>query len=692
GPWTGDLLGFAAQPTQKFVDVYMLKEVTPTVGFFTKGVVDLRWKFTPDDEQKLAAARDKAAHAANPIDRFTASADVEELELQKERARRAAAYAKHIDEWPELKYRFQRDSLYQYLRDKYHNTTDQQFEAWWGQWLQNNLSGATNALVVSKILDPSSTQPISTGDMPMEHGLKVTPQPIPIGRLHDRAKDDLERARKLTNTYDDMEKRRLAASQRNLQEASALYRAENVGLAVEKLKDDPQMENYLLALHYLAVPRAVPVLKTVIYNVDSSTASTDDNSTHVFQVATQLDVDPTLYYPDNTAAAENGADVSNQYYIKNSFLDPASLKGSPASADNVPLLQSSQEALSALLQDHDKDITAGRGVVVITSAFANDMADLSNALPATYMHLPSARCTKVTWTPGKNGPLGAVSVDGKNRYLMAQTVGFVSTPPKAGDEYWYAMQNFPMPGRIEAGRVSAFTPIVKIHRQPGGALTGTCDYTVQFNGILSQTHMDVTGTLDDAKPTQLNISGKQVRSYPENGTIVGDTTEFKATLNSKPNYMSGGGGQMTYIFSYLNDKVPAQMGFDAKQTAEALKNTHKPYDVPYSSWSLELMTGEPTADDPKPLKGTWHSNIGDFTLDQWCGHVEGTIKYTDGKWGLVKGWTDSATSLTFEWYDSDNADGDASLSPSKDGKTWSGYSWPSRFHHETGKSALTLTR
>ena len=53
GPWTGDLLGFAAQPSQKFVSSYLLQEVTPMVGFFTKGVVDLRIKFTANDQAQL---------------------------------------------------------------------------------------------------------------------------------------------------------------------------------------------------------------------------------------------------------------------------------------------------------------------------------------------------------------------------------------------------------------------------------------------------------------------------------------------------------------------------------------------------------------------------------------------------------------------------------------------------------------
>ncbi len=252
GPWTGDLLGFGAQPVQKFVDPYLLKEVTPVVGFFTKGVVDLRVKFTPEDEQQLSAYRAKAATSNDMLEKFKASAIVQELELKKERARRAADYARKIELWPELKYRFQRDSLYFYLRGKYQNTTEKQLDAWFDEWLKKNGRATANAMVAKDLLPASATQPAP--GMPLDVGLSGpdrtvdrTPHPLPEARLRKRSKTDLERARRLTNVYEDMERRRLAVTQHNLNRAGDLFLTENMGLAVEKLKEDAQIQQCVLA-------------------------------------------------------------------------------------------------------------------------------------------------------------------------------------------------------------------------------------------------------------------------------------------------------------------------------------------------------------------------------------------------------------------------------------------------------------
>ena len=174
----------------------------------------LRVKFTSDDEQQLSASRAAVVSATSVLDKMKASATVQELEMKQERARKAADYAKKIDQWPELRYRFQRDSLYLYLREKYHNTTDQQFNAWFDQWLKTSGMATANSMVAKGILSASATQPVMA--MPLEPGAGAipdptqdrTPHPLPEARLRERTKADLKRTRGLTNAYEDMEHRR----------------------------------------------------------------------------------------------------------------------------------------------------------------------------------------------------------------------------------------------------------------------------------------------------------------------------------------------------------------------------------------------------------------------------------------------------------------------------------------------------
>ncbi len=515
GPWTGDLLGFAAQPTQKFIDPYLLKEVPPVVGFFTKGVVDLRIKFSDDDEKQLAASRSALVGTSNLVEKMKASAVMQELEMKKERARKGADYAAKMEKWPELKYRFQRDSLYLYLREKYHNTTDQQFNAWFAEWMKNSGGAVANAMVAGGLIPASATQPAIA--LPSETALSGpdptqdrTPHPLPEASLRERTKADLERARRLTNAYEDMEKRRLAATQRNLERGKDLFRAESVGMAVEKLKNDPQLQDCLLALRYLAIPRSVPGLKTAIYRIATKPDTGDplaaSETEYIFKFATSLEVDPTLYFPDPPTGGAGGGveaaggDVAAQYYIKHSYLEPAAAKSAATSGsgDNIPLLPGTSELISQLLIMHADEVKKGIGLIVLTSAFANDMADMTDAMPGTYMHLPSVKHKRMTWSAGKDGPLGATAVDGKQRYLMAQSVGYVPTAPQvAAEEIWYEAHNFPVSGIVEYGLGSRFRPIFKVKRQKSGAFSGSCDFAMQQLGILGQLHVEISGTMDD---------------------------------------------------------------------------------------------------------------------------------------------------------------------------------------------------
>jgi hypothetical protein len=704
GPWTGDLLGFAAQPTQKFIDSYLLKEVTPTVGFFTKGVVDLRIKFTPDDQAQLTASRATVVSATNMVEKMKASAMVQELEMKRERAHKAVDYAANINQWPELKYRFQRDSLYLYLREKYRNTTDQQFNTWFDQWMKASSMATANAMVAKGLLSPSATQPSIA--LPAETALggpdptqDRTPHPLPETRLRERTKADLERARGLTNAYEDMERRRAAATQRNLDRAKNYFRAANVSLAVEKMKGNPQIQDYVLALRYLAIPRSVPQLKTTIYRIATGPANVDPmvekNAEFIFKYKSSITVDPTLYFPDGGPGANGGtntgagtppggsgsAELAGQYYMKHSYLLPAAAKSAASSGvgDGIPLLPGSSELITQLLTEHSREVENGQGLIVISSALANDMADMTGAPPTAFMHLPSAKHSKVTWNPGKDGPLGATNVDGKQRYLMAQSVGYVSTPEEMkGEEIWYLAERFPMSGCAEYVPTPKFSPIFKVIRQESGAFSGSCDFSIKLLGILRQTQADISGVADDkARKAQVQIHGHYLRTWTQKG-VEGDNEDFSANLLGVADGLHLGAnivfvnnstvkdaGTIRTVFTYLNNTPPS---YWSKEMADReLANTPNIRERPANSWFLEpIARAAAGSKEPRPLKGTWHSANGQFELDQCGTYVAGTVHLTGDIIGPVMG-TGDATGFNFEFYDGGNRSAQGELSATKDG-------------------------
>ena len=720
GPWTGDLLGFAAQPTQKFVNLYLLKEVTPMVGFFTKGVVDLRIRFTPDDEAHLAASRATVASATNMLEKMKASARVQELEMQKERARRAADYAKKIDQWPELKYRFQRNSLYLYLREKYHNTTDQQFTAWFNQWMKD--SGMATAEAAGRER-PASRQRDAAVNCSAGRNRAGWPRSHPGSHAAPASRGQPARAgqgrsgtrRALSNAYEDMERRRAAATQRNLDRARDMFRAANVGLATEKLKEDPRQQQYLLALRYLAIPRSVPQLKTAIYRVATTQPTgdpmVDKNAEYIFRYATTLNVDPTLYFPDaagagaNPGAAANSssgaAELAGQYYMKHSYLVATDAKSAAASgvADGIPLLPGISELFTQLLTEHSKEVENGQGLIVLSSALANDMADMTDAAPSVFMHLPSVKHQKITWTPGKEGPLGATSADGKQRYLMAQTVGYVSTPEELkGEEIWYVAERFPMDTVNEYGPLPTLNPVFKVIRQESGAFSGDCNYSIRVLGILQETKANISGTIDPkTKKVQLQLSGHFQRSYMQQG-LEGDTVDFSGKLvgaidglqlgaNAALVNAAGdkGSGSVHTVFNYLNNKPPSSLPKDMAD--KVLANTPNARDIIASIWYLVPVADAPAGSKlPRPWKGKWRCAVGEFDLDQCANCVAGTAHLAGDMVGPVIGNGD-ATMLNFDCYDGNQHAASGTVSLTKDG-AYAGY-FLSGLHQKT---AITLTR
>ena len=227
------------------------------------------------------------------------------------------------------------------------------------------------------------------------------------------------------------------------------------------MKNDPQIQDSVLALRYLAIPRRVPQLKTVVYRIATGPANVDpmveQNAEFIFKYKSSITVDPTLYFPDpNTPGAGGGsanggsanggsAELAGQYYMKHSCLLPAVAKSAASSGigDGIPLLPGVSELITQLLTEHSREVESGQGMLILSSALANDMADMTDAPPSAFMHLPSVKHKKITWTPGKDGPLGATSVDGKQRYLMAQSVAYASAPePMKGEEIWYVAAQF----------------------------------------------------------------------------------------------------------------------------------------------------------------------------------------------------------------------------------------------------------
>ncbi|MFV2070398.1 MAG: hypothetical protein ACC645_25820, partial [Pirellulales bacterium] len=394
GSWFGGkITGSGAQTKQKFIDNYLLKEVTPRIGYFTKATVDLRvlQQFRPETyESQLTRLDQQINEGANVEERLEASAQRNELILKKKRYDEATKWMALAKENREIWYRFQRDSLYLTLRDKYRNTSDPQIDQWVDEWFSRDENAVIEDLIRIALLSPDARawrtpQVIELPNM----GVRRIPgeNPIPMDELKAAMRVEVARSRRLFAQHEKQEQERLAANRRNLEDGKAKYTMEMMRPTKEQLDENKPFQQLLKGLRYAAVPRHAPKLEATVYKVavkqdpSSSGQAAGQGPTFDWSVATKLSVDHTLYFPP--------------YSTKTDYVPAPAAQQALASGKirGIPLLPDTRRALRKMLEENKKYVQEDAGVVALISAFASDMADLSQAMPETIAHLPSVKST-----------------------------------------------------------------------------------------------------------------------------------------------------------------------------------------------------------------------------------------------------------------------------------------------------------
>lgn len=713
GAWTGNAFGFYAQPNQKFISTYLLKDVTPTIAFFTKGIVDLNVPYDPaKDGPRLTALASQKENEQELMPRLKASRDYEELALRKTRYEQGLRYKNYLEQEKEksreMMYRFQRDSLFKAFREKYQNTTDAFLDKWVDDWIKVNGVQLVKDLIAQGLLPegtPLPAQPVTKDNSSLPSPTQNTvptavapfnplPPQISVEKLKARLKADMARSRDFYLAYEQVEKNRRAAGDLQLAKAETKYRMASLGMLVEawgsdKTLSDAEQESIRVgmreampAMRYLAVPRHRPKLEATVYKVVLPAAAAGSGPTKGakkaldISVSTKLTVDPTLYYPDAQGKYATGTDL-----LKKAQAESAASKADtnkPINIGDVTLLPESCQAIKRLVSQHKQQLEDEEGVIVVVSALAYGMPDLSQAPLETIENIPVVKVG--------------------DKYLMAQRVAFAEVPAKADtQEVWLELaDDFPVSFAHFYEHKGVFKPIIKMRLSDDGNLSGTCVWeATEVGGVPEKLNLTVSGKIDKATGrVDLDVTGHHERDWTTggameeyNGKLAGWRTDNGVGNSAIYGQRGLNPGKMSVTFSYMPHTVGYKEGggglYSTKEEWERFKNP-KTTEKDVSTWGLRLANNGywPSPNDkkqPKPFKGTWNSSLGTMELDQWGTFLEGPLK-KDGKLGRVRGYYNSPSTkdgeykMYISWYLGTRDDGHAELT-SKDGKSWSGDNW-----------------
>ncbi len=693
GNWFGGrITGAGAVLKQTYVTRFVMKDVQPRIAFLTRGVVDLAWASLPETGPAALGGDD-------PMQLLEASAKQAEVQLQAQRRALATRWAARIKENRALEQRVRRDSLFLHFRDLLQNTTDDVLDRWTAKWYADNEPALTEELVAAGLCDESARtwrQRFAAWENDTDKGLSPPPQPpISLSDLQERVRAEVARSRRLFQEHQAREKERLEVAARNLEEAKERFQLEMSRPGADALNETP-MGRLVEGLRYIAVPRAAPSLDATLYRVwlrEDPNASPEAAAAREYdwQVGSRLSVDDSLYFPP--------------YTIQTNFL------GAPGadSVDGIPLLPATRKAVASLVAGKE----GAPGAIVVVSAFADDAADLSHAMPQTWAHLPSVKAAS---RPAAGPPYGPVMAGGKARYLLDQVVCILDAPPAGGESLvWYRMSPVPVSGASgwvpTYGEMEYARPILKVRHMPDGSFTGTCDWLLQFGGIVDKLNLDVTGRIDGASGAiEMTLSGVNVRDSnwgkgegnqrQISGTLrgcrsggAGDATDWWAAGQTGWQSRSGtAAGTITEVHTYINNTVPKSIA--DWESPEGIKRLLEPKTstTEVRSWRLELLAGPIRVEDAAdaknaPLRRTFSAGAV-FTFDQLGSAVEGTVKFPNGNTGVMFG-RQAQDSFDFDWYDG-LIKGAARLTRQADG-SWYGGVWHESYRHGTPpKHDLTL--
>jgi hypothetical protein len=708
GAWTGNSFGGYAQLNQKFIPIYLLKDIPPMTAFFSKGVVDLNVAYDPaKDGSRLTALAAQKNNEQELMARLKASREHQELELRKTRYDQGLKYKEYLeqekDKSREMLYRFQRDSLFKAFLEKYQNTTDAFLDQWVDDWIKTNQVQLVKDLIAQGLLpadtaipSPPATKDNSTLPGPTQNTDRTAvppsnplPPQISVEKLKARLKADMARSRQFYLAYEQEEKNRQAAGDLQLAKAETKYRMASLGMLVDAwgsqkpLSDTEQeairvgMQEAMPAMRYLAIPRQRAKLEATVYRVaapdevaGSDPAKAQKRAIDV-SVSTKLTVDPTLYFPDSEGKYATGKHILNKEQAESAASQAGGNK--PVSIGEVTLLPESCQAIKRIVSQHKEQLAGNEGVIVVVSALAYGMPDLSEAPPETIADIPVVK-------------MG-------DKYLMVQRVAFAEVPAKAATmEAWFELgDDFPVNYAHFYEHKGVFKPIIKMRHFTDGTMSGTCEWeATEVAGVPEKLEIKVNGKIDEATGrVDLNLTAHHERDWGDGGSLeeyTGNLAGWRTNDGMGNSAIFGQRGlkpgTVTSTHTYMPKTDLTKLYSDPEQRARFSKPTIQEKEV--STWGLKLAgnRGWPSPGgkkQDKPMKGNWTSSLGTMVLDQWGNFVEGSLKNGD-KIGRVR--ADYSTPSTkggdyklyLYWYLGSRDDGHAELT-SKDGKSWSGDNW-----------------
>ena len=396
GAWLGGYItGYGHVPEQLWIDDYLLKEVVPTYGFFTKGVVDLTLEFDEKTQgARIATIEEDIDKARTSDELLELSAEHHELTLLRDRYERAQRYKKHMEQKDrrEMVRRFKRDSLARWVVDNQKNI-DNYVDNWFaekdkdGVMREERIAKQLHAmgLLSNPYWHPESMPPgIGPSSNPAlsryEEDIPMTIIPTDVkDNLKKRMLADFKRSQMLMNTYRKQELARADKSKENMKKAKPLFEAESAGLFIEEMIKDPNFRDSLTALRYAAIPRLRPKIEATIYKTQKDPKQfrqAGDDISEAFELGFLVNVktDPTLYF--------------EPYSSKMIVLDKDSLGSLGGEVQGVQIDSETAGVIAAIQSEHAQEIADGNGVVAVLSFYASGMADMTGALKETFAGLP----------------------------------------------------------------------------------------------------------------------------------------------------------------------------------------------------------------------------------------------------------------------------------------------------------------
>jgi len=627
--WLGGLIwGEGAVLEQKHIEHYLIKDVQPQIGFFTKGAVDLRNQDTVDaqtfeSKRSSLKKRIEEAEKSDPAAGLDASLELHQLRQQWRRF----SYGQAIKEGKskELKLRFVRDSLYLHLREKLGEVADEKVTKWAADWLNRNDQAVVDDLIAINLLEEDARtwreraqQAVVNAQMQMAasqtggsgkvdtHKVYWANCPVNLNLFKARVLAETARSRKLVEAHEMLMKDRDAVLQRNMQIAKDQFGIELARPGPDRLKKDDGMRDLIAAVRHVAVPRHAPKLEATVYKIKSNQSSSEpqaydpDSALKDLQLSVKITADPTLYYPP--------------YHVEPILL-PINTKTWTVSGSTIPLLEQTRKTIDDLLDKLKKGDTEdwpsmlptprddGQDWnVVLLSAIATDMADLEKAMPETYEHLPRVKAG--------------------SGYLMDQAITFIQAPPPPIiPQWWYLVRKFPN-APLFSRDPGNYPPIVKMRYEKDGSFTGTCDYKLYESGGSEYVYkLNLAGQITDIEGSKRTkrieieilegIRSRGKRAAKFSGKIVGKGSvsggwkaQWKAGDAAPP-------GEVTGTVGYSSGKL-------------------KP-----KTWRVNEIWLERYAGPGKPGEQTWTTDIGEWKLNTLGGggnlHYEGIVVFTIDK-------------------------------------------------------------